>query len=471
MNGHFTLPIGTTVSGSLTLDAADSVLSVWGAPRELSLSEGDVVTGIVDNQKPVSLMGCIPISSTRPLRHNGASASYEFFPHHVVIGSSQISYADDAITEVMFEIDDAPVLFQNNSFDILSPEPAQLSELIASQDTNSTRPVSVGENPVVSYYTDAGEGQIFSVETVIGKVSAHNEVTQYAGRREGAGFTKRIVVRVQFDEPIGIRELQSRMEQLLRFLGTVIGRPQNLLETKVRLSSEPNVTNGWPKYSLVHFSTLRQHERKGRTRVPDPQDVLIKAGSQSETFGAVLSAWLARDQDSGWRTARKMFFSRWSKGRSYDDTRLVSAANMYDHLPSSDFAKQVIQEILQSPIETFRQTLKALPDSPQRHSLLTALGSITAPKLKQKARFRTLRLVEIIGHMIPEVEGLIDAAINCRNYYVHGSGTEITRQLGPRFTFHLTDTLEFVFATSDLIEMGWDIRVVRPAAVGEPSVL
>lgn len=369
--------------------------------------------------------------------------------------ASEISYEDEIIEKIMFEFDDAFFLFKNSAIDILMPDPVQLSKFISSQDSQDTRPVQVGEHPVVSYYTDANAGQIFSAETVIGTASAHNQVTSFVSDREEAGFTNKIVAAVQFAEPINISELQSRMEQLLRFFGIVIGRPQNLLEAKIRLSSESKASDKIPKYFTVHFHSLPRHTRRQRT--PSPHDVLINAGLQGETFGRVLKAWLEREQHPAWQTARRLFFLGWNQGRSYDAARLVSAANVFDHLPSDDFQSPVIQDILRAPIEAFRQTLKALPPSIQRDALLGALGRVAAPTHKQKVRYRSTRPACAIGHIVPDLEEILDFAIDCRNLYTHGSGSDVTRRLGPRFIAFLTNTLEFVFATSDLIEAGWDI--------------
>jgi hypothetical protein len=101
----------------------------------------------------------------------------------------------------------------------------------------------------------------------------------------------------------------------------------------------------------------------------------------------------------------------------------------------------------------------------QRHPLfrfhLNALGRMGKSNLKQKIRHRAQPLIEAAGKRFPELVTVTDEAVNCRNHYVHGSGSK-----GPRFdysdnldtVFFFTDTLEFVFAASDLIEAGWDVK-------------
>ena len=74
-------------------------------------------------------------------------------------------------------------------------------------------------------------------------------------------------------------------------------------------------------------------------------------------------------------------------------------------------------------------------------------------------RYRAQPLIDVIGDRFQELVMVIDEAVNCRNHYVHGTAP-------PRLDYNnnfdgvifFTDTLEFVFATSELIEAGWDIK-------------
>jgi len=57
---------------------------------------------------------------------------------------------------------------------------------------------------------------------------------------------------------------------------------------------------------------------------------------------------------------------------------------------------------------------------------------------------------------LPGMEEIIAHSIRARNYFVHGSETkfsvEATYDLYPFFT----DTLEFIFATTELLACGWN---------------
>jgi hypothetical protein len=48
--------------------------------------------------------------------------------------------------------------------------------------------------------------------------------------------------------------------------------------------------------------------------------------------------------------------------------------------------------------------------------------------------------------------------VNCRNFYVHGSERSFDYAANFDIVTFFVDTLEFVFAVSDLIEAGWDLK-------------
>jgi hypothetical protein len=49
-------------------------------------------------------------------------------------------------------------------------------------------------------------------------------------------------------------------------------------------------------------------------------------------------------------------------------------------------------------------------------------------------------------------------AVKCRNFFVHGSSSDIDYQKVEHLMPFLTDTLEFIFVASDFIDAGWDAQ-------------
>ena len=133
---------------------------------------------------------------------------------------------------------------------------------------------------------------------------------------------------------------------------------------------------------------------------------------------------------------------------------------MFDLLPPEAFPdKPEISEDLKSARDKCQEIFKKLPSNPDRDSVLSALGRVGKnTSLKKKIRHRTQLLIEQVGEdKIPTLLEVIDEAVNCRNRYVHGPKNDNDIHYEPEKIRFLTETLEFVFATSDLIESGWDM--------------
>ena len=192
------------------------------------------------------------------------------------------------------------------------------------------------------------------------------------------------------------------------------------------------------------------------SKKPHPFDLPIQAGKNPEMFGGILSRWLDRHQD--WRGARSRYATAMAYQHRYEIDRLVGAANMFDILPGGIFPPSVPLAIeLAAARDAARAAFKVLPPTPERNSVLNALGRIGKPALKQKIRSRAKLITDRVGARFPELELVIDQAVDCRNYFVHGSPGKFdysahTEQLG-----FFTDAFEFVFAASDLIDAGWNI--------------
>ena len=63
---------------------------------------------------------------------------------------------------------------------------------------------------------------------------------------------------------------------------------------------------------------------------------------------------------------------------------------------------------------------------------------------------------------------MIDHAIDCRNHYVHGNPAKLDYESVLDF---LTNTLEFVYGVSELIECGWDSQHLAKATALRPPLL
>ena len=89
---------------------------------------------------------------------------------------------------------------------------------------------------------------------------------------------------------------------------------------------------------------------------------------------------------------------------------------------------------------------------------ISALGRIGKASLKQKVRHRAQLVTNSLPQKLPEIATILDTAVDCRNHRVHGSPMKLPSQSLDSIMYLLTDTLEFIFGASDLVESGWEIK-------------
>ena len=450
-NGNFSVSPTHKVSGTISLNSDDSVLHLWSDDIfDVVESTGNTITGILDNQEKVSLIECVKTEEYHYRLDKDISQHKKFFPHYVIIGNRYFSHSDKVISHISLVVDDAVTLFLDmDAFGtvILKPDEA---ESLNRLDIFREIPFSDG-SPIIGYYT--GKSEIFSANTVIGKISAFNSTKSSFGGTSGVHIENKIYVDINLSEPVSITEVDYRIRKLLRFFEVIVGRPQNLLEVQiVHMDDNPLVR------SSVHINMYPNREGNGENRSMDTRDILIDGSREPAKFEELLCAWLERNEM--WFTARLRFSEGWTQQGNYDVNRVIRAANMFDLLPEDAFPKDPpLSSELASAVSTSQDFFKKLPKSSERDSILNALGRIKQQSLKQKIRYRTSFLTNLIGNHIPEIEDIIDAAVDLRNLYVHGT-KRLPKKKIQRLKYNqvfLTDTLEFVFCTSDLVELGWDI--------------
>ena len=204
------------------------------------------------------------------------------------------------------------------------------------------------------------------------------------------------------------------------------------------------------------YATPLRHEINSQHR-PHPYDLPIQAAWKPDEFSRVLECWAEQHDER--RHARVRFSEGFSHNNHYPIHRLVGAANMFDILPASIYPKIVeISQDIKDACCAARKAFRKLPkDNPARQSILGALGRIDKPSLTSKVKHRAKLLTDIVADYFSDIDLVIEQAIKCRNYYVHGTETKIDYSKNSDQLIFFTDTLEFVFSVSELVEACWDI--------------
>ena len=94
---------------------------------------------------------------------------------------------------------------------------------------------------------------------------------------------------------------------------------------------------------------------------------------------------------------------------------------MFDIMPKEVFNEP--EELSNKLIDAKKEAeiiFNKLPQSADRDSVLSALGRVGKMTLKRKIHSRVSLLPDMIEDQLPELSLVIDEAVKCRNYYVHG---------------------------------------------------
>jgi hypothetical protein len=208
----------------------------------------------------------------------------------------------------------------------------------------------------------------------------------------------------------------------------------------------------------VYWCMPPRRELSHEENNPHPGDLLMDAVRDTRSFSDVLSNWLVRHHE--WRDARGRFFNSFAGQKSYTIDRLIGAANMFDILPQAAVPSDVeVSTELATAAALVKSAFKRLEATPERNSVLSAIGRIGKANLKQKIQHRAQVLLNAVPERFPDLIFVLDEAVNCRNYYVHGNSPRFDYDQNFNAVVFFIDALEFVFAASDLIEAGWDVRV------------
>lgn len=288
------------------------------------------------------------------------------------------------------------------------------------------------------------------------------------GGPRGVSINNMVQTDLEFLPPKTFDRAIDSLMPVLRFLEVIAGRRQNLLLIELELDlpkDRPDLG-----YFEVYWSAPPSRSTATRTRRPHPGDLPLNGGMQPEEFGNVMGRWLTVDHER--RDARQQFSEGFSNGERYSAERLVSSANMFDILPANAAPKNVdLSQELQAASAAATKLFKALSSTIERDSILNALGRLGTANLKRKVQYRAKRLLDAVPERFPDLILVLDEAINCRNHYVHGASAKINyRSHFPDTVIFFIDTLEFVFAASDLIDAGWDIKpwLERPTSMTHP---
>jgi hypothetical protein len=450
--GTFRIQEGRSIFGELTIHGPKTALHLHDSePFPTRGFEDGCITGVLHDLTKVSLIRCV--APEEPDYVDGPQGTYYFakiFAHYVVTGDRHLTPKEEVIKGVVIYLDDAKKLFHEpQAFGAVFIDAQSLVEE-AIQREGHTVSRETGPHARVLYYT--GKDEIVSSDTAIGRVSVAHRPDFRTGGEKGGLLRDQVTVSIDFDSPLAFPDVINRVEKITEFLGLLAGRPQNLTSLLIRTNDESS-----GRLLSVYWTLFRRRQEFGEGGGPSPHDVLIEAVRQPDEFALVVKGWFERQE--AWRDARWRFFSCFAAQRSYDPDRVVAFANMFDILPPSAVpAENPLSAELEEARAACRDRFKTLPPTPERDSVLSTLGRLGQSSLKRKIRHRARFVLDRSDGVFDDLARVTDEAVKCRNHYVHGSDGSFDYNRNFDAVVFFTNTLEFVFAASDLIEAGWDFK-------------
>lgn len=451
--GRFRLADGRELQGELRICGAATILELYSDSPESPLDKQTSadISGQFHDGSAVSLIHCIVTSSSVK---GGVDTHYcctSVFPHFVIFGSSAVSSLDQTVSKMSFTIEDAPTIFYDyDTFGSVSDVQPHISNILETETERRGREIRAGEHPHLFYFT--GKHKIFEVITAIGKISATNHISYASPNITGIQVNNTIKLNIAFNVSKTVGAAVNSILDLLRFFEIVAGRPQNISD----VSFFPVGAEECFQSFYLYWCDQPHHTHDGDSYEPSPGDLPLQVTANTGEFNSVLKMWIERNDE--WRSARSRFSTAFSHRNSYTIDRTVGAANMFDILPTSVYQKQVMlpHDILEAKKKA-RKLFKELPNSPERDSILGALARVGKPTLRHKVSSRAKLITEVVGDRFPDLNLVIKHSIACRNYFVHGSEGKIDYSTHSSQIIFFTDTLEFIFAASDLLQSGWNI--------------
>lgn len=444
------------IIGQLTLDRENSVLELYSKEFFNSMTtEGKSIKGILSNNQKVSLINCLTLTGLGQGYKGGQKYHFStIFPHYVVFGDEHVDGENTKILSIHAFLEDATDIFYDfGVFGHVLEKEYDIKSVVKHIAENRESEEVIGERPELFYFT--GKEEIFKVETALGNISASHNPSYSLPSPDGIQIKNSIPIHINFKSPVSFQDAINNFWFFLGFIDLIAGIPQKIKRFYIKIQSEKEDTS----YFDVYWCLPPNKNKSDRfDRKPHPMDVLINGAIQSQEFAAVLRAWLAKQKE--WRDSRNRFIQSFRQQNSYTIDRLVGAANMFDILPESAVgeANEICEEIKKICNES-KKLWKSCADSPEKNSILGALGRIGKHNLKTKIKNRAKILTEKLPQKFPDIETVIDEAVNCRNYYVHGTSQgKLTPENRSEFGPFFIDTLEFIFGASDLIEAGWNIN-------------
>ncbi len=446
---------GADHAGALKLDGSNTTLDIFSDDfLHLKDEEMACVRGVSKEGVSISAIYCVGLVLSGSASYHDKHKNFMTLrPNYVVLGPRYLDPEENAIRSLSFTFSEANQLFYDwGTFGhIIWKHRLSFGQLREILQGVRRRPRHRRRGGNLDLYYRWDRGPIVEAACEIGKITIWNATTERSPSPDGLDIRNRVRVTCAFATPVNLETALKAQHQLMSLFELAAQGRQNVED--IRLEHKDAAEGSQLTLHMVHGE---------RAKVEDlmPTDALLNGGLHEEEFATVLMRWM--DTGPERRAARQRFMEGFRRGFSYRTDRLVGAANAFDLLPSADFTKQ---DALPAEVETSLAALEgqvkaAAKSSPvinkHKGQLLDPLGRVRALNLRSKVLQRWAAVPSCIASRLPAMPEAIIQSVHARNFFVHGSEVKMSAQAIYDLAPFFTDTLEFVFGTSELCRCGWD---------------
>lgn len=444
----FTLE-GTQFLGELILDGEHSNVMLTSRNEIPYDSEPHSFYGESLDHKKISLHECVG----EPSYPEGLYPKFVFkrrsFPHYALIGSRHIAKDERIFSSVSFQTDDVGLIFSaRDTFGSASPDPLELQTILES--SFPSRQIAIGKSPAIFFFS--GVPDSVPVDIGVGNFAADFDFRSDVSGHAGIQCPSIVNAVLKFDTFKSLDEILDDVVALSLFFTVVAGRYQGIKSIEAEIGGADSASVQDQKIS-VHWSYA---PASSDLEASNLRDIPITPEESGAEFYTVFQRWMSRHND--WLPARLRIINWQKNGRTYDENRLVAAANAFDILPDSAYPD--IGDLSEAALDArtrCKRIIRELADGAEKTQISNTLAFWGGKSLRLKVLSRSSIIRESFGDDFIDIDMVLATAILARNYFVHGTNSFGYENYKDLLSF-FTDALEFVFVASDLVECGWNAK-------------
>jgi hypothetical protein len=426
--------------GLVTLKGSESKFELYSDKFiHIPAPQMRTIRGVARTGEKITICDAIGAEVSGTQSYYGTTRHFmSLFPHFVAIGPRHLETDGKVVSAIMFTTTGATSLFYDRGA-FGTGDVKNIKKLMPAWAKKDRRKIDFSE---VFYY--ANRGSIFSVKTKNIEFEAFNGISYAMPSPRGIHLTNEVRINLKFKRPVRLREaIQAAFE--FRGFCEILSQNKHCIKNIVVRHK-----NTKERESLIQL--YPSHEETDPSAETDFRDNLVSGGLHKKEFETILSRWMQRQEAHS--SARLRIVEGIREDRHYTIDRLVGAANAFDLLPDTTFSKPKFPAGVLKTLATLALEAKKLKQ-PYRDQVLNNLGRVKGLSLRQKIESRFRSLPAGLRKRFPEMELVIDHCVRSRNYFVHGSKPKLSVSATRDLIFLFTDTLEFIFVTSELVACGW----------------